>query len=141
MAAPVVDVNYAAVLVASVASMVIGGLWYSPLLFGKAWTKLSGMTEKQLAEAKKKGMAKSYIAAYVGSALMAYILAHFAKYAGAATPIEGAMAGFWAWLGFVAPVLSGAVLWEGKPVKLYILNIAHYLVALLVMGAIVAAWP
>ncbi len=141
MAAPMVEVNYLAVFVAAVASMVIGGLWYSPLLFGKIWIKLSGMTEKQMAEAKKKGMAKSYILAYVGSVVMAYILAHFAKYAGAATPLEGAMAGFWAWLGFVVPVVLGGFLWEGKPAKLFVLNIAHYLVALLVMGAILAAWP
>ena len=140
MVAPMVDVNYLAVLVAAVASMAIGGLWYSPLLFGKIWMKLSGMDEKKIAAAKKKGMAASYVAAYIDSAAMAYVLAHFAKYAGAATPIEGAMAGFWAWLGFVVPLISGTVLWEGKPINLFILKIAHYLVALLVMGAIVAAW-
>ena len=139
MAAPMVNVNYVAVLVAAVASMIIGGLWYS-VLFGKVWMNLSGMDEKKVAAAKKKGMAASYVAAYVGSAVMAYVLAHFAKYAGAATPLDGAMAGFWAWLGFVVPVISGTVLWEGKPMKLFILKVAHYLVALVVMGAIVAAW-
>ena len=47
-------VNYLAVLVAAIVSMVIGGLWYSPLLFGNVWMKLSGITQKDVEKAKKK---------------------------------------------------------------------------------------
>ena len=52
---PIVEasVNNIAVVAAAAVSMVIGAAWYSPLLFGKLWMKLSGMTEMQLAEAKK----------------------------------------------------------------------------------------
>ncbi len=49
--APPVDINYWAVLVAAVVSMVIGALWYSPVLFGKLWMKYSGLSDKKLAEA------------------------------------------------------------------------------------------
>ena len=135
-----VTINYLAVLVAAVASMVIGMAWYSPFLFGKMWMQLSGITEAKIKEAKKKGMAQSYVMAFVGSLVMSYVLAHFVQYAGATDVMGGLMAGFWAWLGFIATVLLGSVLWEGKPVKLYVLNIAEYLVALLVMGAILAVW-
>lgn len=51
------------------------------------------------------------------------------------------MAGFWNWLGFVAPVTLGAVLWEGKHWKLWFLNNGYYLVTLLLMGAVLALWP
>lgn len=139
---PVVEasVNNVAVVAAAVVSMVIGAAWYSPLLFGRLWMKLSGITEKSIAEAKKKGMAKSYAIGFLAVLVMSYVLAHFVDYLGATTIAAGMQAGFWLWLGFVATVMVNSFLWEGKPVKLYLLNIAHYLVVLLVMGAILAVW-
>lgn len=50
------------------------------------------------------------------------------------------MVGFWNWLGFVAPVTLGGVLWEGKPWKLWGLNNGYQLLSLLVMGVILALW-
>ncbi|MCR4312064.1 MAG: DUF1761 domain-containing protein [Candidatus Uhrbacteria bacterium] len=77
---------------------------------------------------------------FVGILIMAYVLAHFIEYAGASTAKEGAEGGFWSWLGFIAPVTLGTVLWGGKSWKLWAINNGHYLVALLVMGAIIAGW-
>ena len=140
---PQVPVNYLAVLGAAIASMVIGALWYGPL-FGKAWVNLAGMTEAQMNAAKQKGMGKSYAIMFAGSFLMAYVLLHalvFASaYLGAYGAVSGLIAGFWNWLGFVAPVTLGAVLWECKPWKLWLINNGYYLVVLLVMGMILAVW-
>ena len=137
---PVVDVNYIAVLVAAIVSMIIGALWFSPVLFGKMWMQLSGMTDKKLQEAKKKGIGKSYIIMFVATLVMGYVLAHAVQYTQAKTIMEGMQAGFWMWLGCIATVMVGMVLWDKKPVKLYLLLVAHYLVSLLVMGAILAVW-
>ena len=52
------EVNYLAVLVAAIVNMVVGALWYSPLLFGKAWMKLTGFNKKQLKKAKEKAKKK-----------------------------------------------------------------------------------
>ena len=133
-------INYLAVLVSAVIGMVIGALWYSPLLFGKLWMKLSGMTEKQLNEAKKKGMGKMYFVAFIGVLLMSYVLAHFVDYTDSRTFVQGMQTGFWLWLGFIIPILIGSVLWENKSFKFYLLNIIHYLVVLFVMGGILAVW-
>ncbi len=136
-------INYGAVFVAAMVSMVVGGLWFSPVLFGKTWMKLSGITPKKIAEAKKKGMngmALSYFGQFIASLVTAYVLAHFVDYANATTFVLGLQTGFWVWLGFVAPIMLGMVLWEGKPMQLYILNVGHYLVCLLLMGGILAAW-
>lgn len=135
-----VVINYLAVLGAAVASMIIGALWYSPLLFGKLWMTLSGFTEEKLAEAKKKGMGTSYAVAFAGTLLMSYVLAHFIDYVQATTIVGGLQGGFWIWLGFIVPVLLSSVLWEGKSVKLYMLNIAYYAVTLMAMSVILAVW-
>lgn len=138
-----VYVNYLAVLVAAVAGMAVGFAWYGPL-FGKQWMALSGMSQQGINEAKKQGMGKIYLVAFLGSLLMAYVLAHFlvfaSFYTGAYGASAGLMAGFWSWLGFIVPVTIGSVLWEGKSLKLWFLNAGHYLVVLLLMGLILSLW-
>ena len=58
---PAVSINYLAVLVAAIASIVLGFVWYGPL-FGKTWTQLMGFDKKKMDDMKKKGMgAKTWI--------------------------------------------------------------------------------
>ncbi|MBI2649708.1 DUF1761 domain-containing protein [Candidatus Woesearchaeota archaeon] len=134
-----IDVNYLAVLAAAIASMIVGFIWYGPL-FGKMWMKMMGFDKKKMDEAKKKGMGKTYALAFLTSLIMSYVLAHFVGYVQAATAMDGVVLGFWVWIGFLATTQIGSVLWEGKPVKLYLINTLHYLVALAVMAAILAVW-
>lgn len=136
---PEFEINYLAVLISAIAGFVIGALWYS-FLFGKVWMKLSGMDKKKIEKEKERGMAKSYILGFAALLVMAFVLAHFVDMAEAASVLEGAQAGFWAWLGFVATIMLNKVLWEGKPVKLYLLDAAHYFVVLIIMGSILAVW-
>lgn len=95
-------------------------------------------------EAMKKSGQKMYLYQFIGSLIMAYVLAHALVFASAYLKVEGVSAGLtvglWNWLGFVAPVTLGSVLWEGKPKKLWILNNAYYLLLLMVMGVILALW-
>lgn len=136
------SVNILAVVVAAVASMAVGFVWYSPMVFGKMWMGMMGKSAKDTAGMKKNSnMPMIMGVGYLSTLIMAYVLAVFIHIAGANTPTAGARVAFWAWLGFVATVTLGSVLWEKKPVQLYMLNAAHYLVALLVMGAVLAAWP
>ncbi|MBI2130778.1 DUF1761 domain-containing protein [Candidatus Woesearchaeota archaeon] len=135
-----VEINYLAVLVAAIVNMVIGALWYSPVLFGNLWAKLSGMDKKSTGKPKQKGMAKLYLAAFVSTLVMSFVLAHFIAYTESTTVSDGMQAGFWLWLGFIATVSIGGVLWENKPMKLWFLNNAYNLFSLLVTGSILAVW-
>lgn len=132
-----VSINYLAVLVAAIVSMVIGFLWYGPL-FGKQWMQLMNFDKKKINEAKKKGMGKIYTLAFLTTLIMSFVLAHFVDYVEAKTITDGIILGFWVWIGFLATTQIGSVLWEGKPVKLYLINTLHYLVTLAVMAAILA---
>jgi hypothetical protein len=130
-----VIVNYTAVIVAAVVSYIVGALWYSPILFGKLWMKLSGFTKKNAEKAKKKGMTKNYIVAFIAALITAYVLAWFIGAVGG--PYGTA---FWIWLGFIVTTLINNVLWKGESVQLFFLNIAHYLVSLLIMAAVITAF-
>lgn len=137
------DINYFAVLLAGISNMIIGFLWYGPL-FGKPWMALMGFTKESIKNMKGKGMGKTYGLMMAGAFVMAYVLAHSLAFASAFTKTTGVsaglMVGFWSWLGFVAPVMMGAQLWENKPWKLFFIQAGYYLVALCVMGVILAVW-
>jgi hypothetical protein len=137
-----VPINYLAVLVAAISSMVVGSLWYGPL-FGKQWMALMGVTKESMAGAKVN-IGKLYAIQALASLVMAFVLAHALVFAATYTESRGIaaglMVGFWNWLGFVAPVTLGSVLWEQKSWKLWALNNAHYVVSLCIMGVILALW-
>ena len=131
-----IPIHLSAVLVAAILRMVIGAVWYYPALFVKPWYRLTGVTEAQM----KAGMAKALAVDFVGSLLMAFVLAHVIRFGGATTVLQGLSVGFFVWLGFVAVVTIGAVTFEGKPLKLFLLNNGYLLLSLLAMGAILAVW-
>ncbi|MEK7582906.1 MAG: DUF1761 domain-containing protein [Patescibacteria group bacterium] len=140
------DINYLAVLVAGIAAMVVGGLWYGPL-FGKLWMQGMGWDpndQARMAEAKK-GMAAAYVQMFVFSLVQAFVLAHVLWAFRTASPdLIGAWAGiqggFWVWLGFVLPLKYGDKLWGGKKFKFVAVDLAYYLVLLCVMGIILSVW-
>ena len=134
-----VGINYWAVLAAAVGAIVIGFIWYGPL-FGKTWMQLMEVDKKKMDKNMQKKMTKSYVILVVTTLITSYTLAHFVKYLGT-TFSDALQTAFWIWLGFVATIQIGIVLWEGKPWKLYLINAAHQLVNLAVMASILALWP
>ncbi len=134
---PEVSVNYLAVVVAAVASMIIGAIWYSPRVFGKMWMRLTGKTMDQMAG---QSAGQGYLVTFIGSLVMAWVLAMFVDFTNATSISAGAFTGFWVWMGFVATVGLAGVTFGGQPWGLYVLNMGNYLVTLAVMGAILAVW-
>lgn len=130
------EVNYIAVVVAAIFSMVLGYLWYGPF-FGKRWMALMGIAPATIS---REGMGRTYAWGFVTALVTAYVLARFVKLAGATTIAGGVEIGFWAWLGFVATVTAASVLYEKRSTSLYYLNNGYQLVSLAVMGAILAVW-
>jgi len=140
-----VEVNYAAIAVSTVFSIVWGSLWYGPF-FGKTWTKMMDWTKGDMEKgmADKAGMVKSYSIQLVGSLIMVFVLSHslvYAKtYLGLTGVGVGLQTGFWNWLGFVAPATLGSVLWEGKPWKLWLIYNGYFLTFLLAASVILSVW-
>lgn len=132
-----VQINLIAVLVAAAVSYILGGFWYSPLLFGKNWTAALGKSEEELKQVSK---IKAYLGSLIATLIMAYVMAHFVAYANASTLLLGATTGFWAWLGFVATTGLINSLFQGKSMKLFIIDAGYFLVGMILMGAILGVW-
>ena len=133
-------IDLVAVFIASIVGMILGAAWFSPLLFGNLWMKLSGMSKSDANMSKQKGMTSRYIIAFITLLVTNYILALFVQYAGATTFVDGAVVGVLVWLGFFATSMMSIVLWENKPFGLYALQTLHYLVVLSLAAGILAAW-
>ncbi|SRR5579862_7081839 len=139
----VMGINLWSVLTAAVATMVLGFLWYSPLLFAKPWMILMGYDpedKEKLAE-MQKGAGKMYGMSFVASLVSAAVLAKIVAITTVSSALYGMKVGFAVWLGFVATVQLTSVLFAKQPVKLYLINTGYQLVCYLAMGAILAVWP
>jgi hypothetical protein len=135
-----ISVNFWAVLVSAIASMVVGSIWYGPL-FGKTFMGAMGMDQwsPEKKEAMKKSMTLSYLWQFIASLVMFYVLAWFVGALNQMTVMGAVTTAFLAWLGFIVPLKFGDALWGGKMVLFWI-GMSNSLVTLLVGAAIIGAW-
>jgi hypothetical protein len=133
-------INYAAVVVSAVVYWVLGGLWYSPILFGGKFIEIMRWSPEQLARIQAEGAGLQLALAFVGSLVAAYVLAHIVRYTSAESATDGAKTGLWLWLGFIVTTNLNTVFFEFRPLSLYLINIGYHLVAFLAMGALLAVW-
>jgi len=135
-------VNVWAVLVCAIATMVLGFLWYSPMLFAKPWTILMGYdpNDKQKMEEMRKSAGPSYLMSFIASLLSAFVLGKLIQVSGTTNAIDGLKIGLVVWLGFVTTVQLTNALFSRQPNKLYMINTGYQAVCYTAMGAILGAW-
>ena len=130
------QINYLAVLVAALSTFVLGGLWYSPMLFGKAWMRANNFTDADLQTFSK---ARMFGWSFVFSLVMALNLAMFL--ADPKTNVTwGMTAGVLAGLGWVAMGVAIIGVFENKSWVYILINGGYMTVAFALMGAIIGAW-
>ena len=134
-------INWLAVLVSGIVIFMLGGLWYSPVLFAKPWIALMGRTEEELrARAKSGSMPAMYGTVFLCGLISAFVLAVVIEAFGATTVVAGALVGALSWLGFAGATSFGSSLFSFEPRKLWLINSGYNLVSFVVTGAILAAW-
>ena len=125
------QVNLIAVLVCGVASLVLGAIWYSPVLFGKIWQRAAGLSDEQ---ATSGNMAVIFGLAFVLSLIAAYV---FGMFLGPSMPLAGAVgAGFAAGLCWVAASFGINYLFERRPLSLWLVNGGYHTVQFTLFGLI-----
>lgn len=127
--------NFAAVVVAALIGFALGGLWYSPLLFARAWMKEAGLTEQQLSASP---MGRVFALAGLASLVMAFNLAAFIG--PKASLGFGLFAGAAAGLGWVAMSLGVIYLFERRSLKLWLINSGYQVLTYTLMGGLLGVW-
>lgn len=134
-----VDINYWAVLLAAISSMVVGSIWYMPSVFGGLWMKYTKVKMNRSDSGAK--MAWMYGTTFVASLITAYVIAHISfignQFFHDSFLASSLQAAFWLWLGFTATRMYVHDVFEGRRKKLTLLNVTHELVTVLVMGLII----
>ncbi len=131
------SVNFMAVALCGVISMVVGALWYGPIA-GKAWLEEVGLTKEEIEArgAPIAAMVKSFIASLVLGYGLSVIIAW-----------SGVPAGDWAGGAFVGAVTAALVIgggvfpnyaFEDKTLRHFIIHIANIIVVMALMGAMIA---
>lgn len=125
------QVNYIALLIAVIASMSIGAIWYS--LLAKPWMRAAGLTEEKI---KQDGSPLAYLIAILSHALMAYVFIGVIYHAGPVTVLNGVMSALFIWGGFVMTSMLVTHRFQMRPWSLTLIDAGHYLVVMVTQGAI-----
>lgn len=128
-------INIWAVVAAAVASFALGGLWYSPALFGRAWQRATGLSDEQL---ESGNQAAIFGGSFVLALLGAWVFALFLGPAPAFGFATGA--GFAAGLAWVAGSFGINYLFERKSLKLWLINGGYHVVQYTLFGVILGVW-
>ena len=81
----------------------------------------------------------SLVYGLIASLVIAYFLAFLEGALGVTTVTDGMFVGFSMWLGFVASTQISAVIWNGAPFQLFVLDTGFRLLSFLVMGGVIGA--
>jgi hypothetical protein len=131
-----VQVSLIGVILAAVAAMVIGFVWYHPKFFGATWQKMIGLSDKDM----KKNMPTAMGMMVVVSLLTAYILDHFINYAHSFMAVSWMSAAvqtsLWVWLGFGLTTIVAHGAYEPRDRQVMLINAGNRLATLLAMGLV-----
>src|SRR6266568_4095026 len=117
------EINYWALIVAALAALVVGAVWYSSFLFGNAWMELRFDPSSLDNYTQNLNVLARFV-----------VLLRIVDWKGAV------LLGVWVWIGFNATLLLGTVIHENMPWKLYAIHAGHGLVNILVMTVILGVW-
>ena len=125
-------INWLAVVVAALATFLVGGLWYSPLLVERPWRAAVGELPPGN-QARIFGL--SFVASLIGAVNLAFFLS------GPTTTLSfGITAGALVGLGWLATGLATTYLFERRPLRLWLIDAGYHAVTFMLMGVILGAW-
>lgn len=136
------SINYFAILVGAVLSMVIGAIWYGPL-FGKKWMEIIGVStaDKELNKKMQKAYMPMYIVQFILTLFQVLVLAHLIA---DTTKVGGLERALWIWGAFVIPTLAGTVMWTNEQSKMkwsrFFIQGGYQLTIFIVFGLLLQFW-
>lgn len=128
-------VNVLAVLIGTILSMGAGALWYSPKLFANQWMMALGKTKDQLTMRPIH-----YFAVLIIYLIVGFVLGKVFYYARVNDLMGALQIGVIVWVGFVVTTMAENYIFEGRPKKLYFINVCYHLFVILIMSVVLGLW-
>lgn len=134
-------INYYAVAVLAVISMVLGGIWYGPL-FGKKWMQICGATGMD--EAKRKEMQKAAMPLYAVQFLLTLFQVYVFAMIVVNDPKDAPQHAAWIWAAFIMPTIAGTAMWNNDSGKIkwarFLIQSGYQLVLFAIFGFVLGIW-
>jgi hypothetical protein len=129
-----VQINILAVVVAAVSSFLLGGLWYSPALFGGIWNRENGDTRKPGEGHPAKVFGVSFMFALI--AALAYALIFPAP----GTALAAGALGLAVGAGLVAASFGINYQFANRSAKMWLIDGGYHTVQFGLYGLIIGLW-
>ena len=129
------QINWLSVIVSALAAFAVGSLWYSPVLFSKAWQKLTKLTDEEI---KNANMPLIFGTTFILNIIGAFVLDMFIGRD--ATLVSGLMAGLFVSIAWIATSFGINYLYTRKSFRLFLIDAGYYVVFYAIMGIILGAW-
>lgn len=126
--------NWLAILIATVAAFVLGGLWYGPV-FGQAWMAALGKTEDDI-----EPTPMPFVISFFTAALTCIVVAALMQTLGIVTVLGGAVFGLVVGIGFIATAMASDTAFCGWGLRLFLIQAGYRVAYSILMGAIIGAF-
>lgn len=133
------EVNWWAVLICAILSMVIGFIWYGPL-FGKPWGRITGWTNEKVSTLPRNSMVRGYVLAFIAALIIASILSFTLLALGTDSIGNGIIAAVILWVGFTGATIGVNMTFERKPFSLFVIEAGYHLLTLIVYSIVLSIW-
>jgi hypothetical protein len=131
------EINIWAVLVATLSTMVVGSVWYTPKVFGNYWMRVAKVTPSGEAKDAVKPVLITLAVSFVSALVLAGSVAIAQEFYGGSFLANSMITAVILWAGFTAARFITHDAFEGRPAGLTMLNCAHELVTYLVMALVI----
>lgn len=160
------QINFAALFIAAIVTLVTGFIWYSPKVFGTIWMKENNLTQEEL---RKGNMLKIFGLTYVFSLMITMTLMYLTIHQSGAIGMvggpplmdsakpsfaafmadygmayrtfkHGALHGFMSGLFFAFPLIGINGLFERKSWKYIFIHAGYWILTLTLMGGIICGF-
>ena len=135
------EINYWAVLLATVAAIVIGSVWYTPKVFGDRWKRYADVKDPETTTQAWLPIIVSIALAFLLAWVLAGSVAIAWHFYGGAYLSSSIVTALTLWAGFTAGRIITHEVFMGRPTQLTVLNISYELLLVVVMAVIIGVWP
>lgn len=135
------DINYWAVILATLSSMVVGSIWYTPKVFGNYWMKAANVTPSGNASDAVRPILITVVVSFITAWVLAGATYLSWDFYGGSFLVNALLTGVILWAGFTAARFITHDAFDGRPTGLTVLNVVHELVTIVIMALIIGVWP
>jgi len=135
------EINYFAVVAATLSSMIVGSIWYTPKVFGNYWMEKAGVTPSGNAKDAVRPILITVVVSFITAWVLAGAIYISFDFYGGSFFVNALVTGIILWAGLTAARFITHDAFDGRPTGLTVLNISHELVTIVIMVIIIGVWP